>query len=76
MEASAKRMAEEAVINISPWIFRQKMKFNIASEASVEICNSKIDAFRYNLLPNAWAVFYRAFPCITRMRAGDGENKI
>lgn len=27
---------------------------------SVEICNSKIDAFRNNLLLNAWAVFYRA----------------
>lgn len=30
-------------------------------EQSVEICNSKIDAFRHNLLLDAWAAFYRAF---------------
>lgn len=35
-------------------------KFNIRSEESVEICNSKIDAFRYNLLLNARGAFYRA----------------
>lgn len=53
---------QREVINRAPWNFhRSKMKFNIKSEASAEICNSKIDAFRHNLLLNAREAFLRLF---------------